>query len=101
MSKGQSMSKQEATKIEQPPRIPVGDFVPHCDDPFLSMDECGLLVGRTRQTIRKWCDEGLIRAIRDPGGYRRVRKSELVRFYGATALADERPLQTEEVIDNG
>ena len=84
------MAKQTAVGNE-PERL-----VPHSEDPLLSFSECGLLVGRTHTTIRRWVEDGLLRTIREPGGLRRIRKSELVRFYGATALADATALAKAE-----
>ena len=103
------MAKHDATTIVKEPESkpqsvetsapPVEEtFVPHHEDPFLSFAECGLLVGRTRQTIRNWVNDGILRAQKDPGSScRRVRRSDLVRFYGATALAEKRPLGGEAV----
>lgn len=81
------VKKQEAT-IDQAQET----IVSHHEDPMLAFSEAGLLVGRTRETIRRWVNDGLLKAIRDPSGLRRIRKSELIRFYGATALAEVNPI---------
>ena len=57
------------------------------DDPMLTLSEAGAIVGKSRQTIRRWIADGLLRGVRDPSGLHRVRRSELLKFYGASALA--------------
>lgn len=78
------MSKKQETKSDE--------LVSHFEDPLLTLTECGLLIGKSRNTIARWADEGLIRTFRDPSNLRRVRRSELVKFYGATALSESKPL---------
>lgn len=70
--------------LPEPPKI---HFVTHREDPRLNMAEAGRLVGYHRMTISRLCDEGWLKFERDERGIRRVRKSELVRFYGLTAHA--------------
>lgn len=85
--KGQRMSKANGA-TEQNTGI-----VSHNDDPLLSFSECGLLIGRTHTTIRRWVNDGLLKPVRDPSGLSRIRKSELEKFYGGTALAVARPIE--------
>lgn len=59
------------------------EFVSHAEDPLLSPSECGLLVGRSAQTIRRHIADKILRAHRDPTGRFRIRKSALVRVYMA------------------
>jgi hypothetical protein len=66
----------------------VVEFTSHAEDPFLSYTEAGDLVGRSNSTIRRWVEDGLLRKVEDPSGCPRIRKSELTRFYGASALAE-------------
>ena len=82
---------------EQQPVVQGEPFVSHEDDPMLSYSEAGKLVGRTHTTIKNWVREGLLRSFRDPSGLHRVRKSELTRFYGGTALAESRPISGEAI----
>ena len=74
----------------------IHDFVENIDDPLLSMSEAGHIIGKSPQTISRWMDEGLLAFYRDPTGLRRVRKSELVRFYGATALVRKNPIREQD-----
>ncbi len=62
------------------------------NDQLMSFREAGLLVNRSHTTIIRWVNEGFLRFERDPSGSRRIRRSELVRFYGATAMSDSRPI---------
>jgi excisionase family DNA binding protein len=66
------------------------DFTPHAEDPMLTFSQAGELIGRSRTTIRRWVEDGLLRSFRDPSGLSRIRQSELERFYSGTALADIR-----------
>jgi hypothetical protein len=70
-------------------------FVTHDEDPILSLSEAGRLVGRTHTTIATWCEQGFLRYFRDPSGLRKVRKSDLARFYSATELSANRPMSEE------
>lgn len=65
----------------------VQDFIPHADDPILTLQAAGDLVGRSGQTIGNWIREGYVESELDPSGLRRVRKSKLLRFFRGTALA--------------
>ena len=73
---------------------------PVLDDPLMSCREAGMLVNRSHTTIIRWINEGLLRCERDPSGSRRIRRSELVRFYGATAMSDLRPISEVLPSDN-
>lgn len=75
----------------KPVTVPKTNFVPHRDDPMLSMSESGRLIGKSHTTIRRWIQDGLLAAVRDARGIHRVRKSELIRFTGVTAFARNSP----------
>jgi predicted site-specific integrase-resolvase len=49
------------------------------EDPILSLEEAGKRIGRTRQTIAKWIDEGLIEYVTFPSGMRGIRQSVVER----------------------
>ncbi len=85
---------------KQQDKVSENHIVPHSEDPLLSCAECGLLVGKTRKTVLRWIEEGLLRTVADPSGRRRVRKSELARWYGATALSDKQPMAMD-ITNNG
>lgn len=86
-----SIAVENSDPIEQTIEAHKTNFVPHRDDPFLSMSEAGRLIGRTHTTIRRWIDDGLLDVERDARGLRRIRKSELIRFTGVTAFARKSP----------
>lgn len=81
--------KQKGDNVSQ---ATAESFVSHEDDPMITFSEAGALIGRSHTTIRNWVRDGLLRAFRDPSGLRRIRRSELTRFYSGTALAETRPL---------
>lgn len=101
--KGKPVTTEQRSMLPTMPiEGPKNNFVAHRDDPMLSMSEAGRLIGRTHTTIRRWIDDGLIDAVRDVRGLRRVRKSELIRFTGVTAFARKSPyfwLQESELPD--
>lgn len=75
----------------------VDAFVSHAEDPMLTYTEAGELIGKSRTTLRRWVEEGLLRSFRDPNGLSRIRRSELTRFYSGTAMA----LKEGPVVNNG
>jgi len=83
-----AMDATKATTAVQPPKT---NFVPHREDPFLSMAEAGRLIGKSRTTISRLIDDEVLEAVKDARGLRRVRKSELIRFFGVTAFARKSP----------
>ena len=70
--------------MPEPPKI---HFVTHREDPRLCMAEAGRLVGYHGWTISRLCETGAIKFERDERGLKRVRKSEIVRFFRLTAHA--------------
>lgn len=57
-------------------------------DPPLTLSEVGRMVGKHRETVRRWITDGLLTAVRLPTGLYGVRRSEVMKFLGASALAD-------------
>lgn len=47
------------------------------------------LVGVSSDTVRRWCDEGRLKATRSPGGHREVSGRELARYLREQAKAYE------------
>lgn len=47
---------------------------------LLTSTEVGQLLQMNASSVKKWIDDGLIRAFRTPGGHRRIRGSDLVVF---------------------
>lgn len=56
-------------------------------DPPLTLSEVARRVNKTPQTVRRWIHDGLLKAIRLPSGLFGVKKSEVEKFIGASALA--------------
>lgn len=66
---------------------PLGDVLTHTEDPLLSLSEVARRLGKSPQTIGRWCDDGLLQIQRMPNGLRSVRQSELRQFLGGSQLA--------------
>ncbi len=47
------------------------------------------LLGVSADTVRRWCDEGRLKATKSPGGHRTVSGKELARYLTAQAKAFE------------
>jgi excisionase family DNA binding protein len=47
---------------------------------LLTVPEAATLLGVSPSSVRRWTDEGRIRALRLPGGARRYERAELERF---------------------
>ena len=61
----------------------------HEEDPVLCVTEVGRQLGKSHGTISQWCRDGLLVAVRMPGGRWGVRKSEVNRFLGGSALGGQ------------
>jgi excisionase family DNA binding protein len=51
---------------------------------WLTLGEAARYLGVAQSTIRKWCDSGRLPAFYTPGGHRRLRRSDLDVFLGAS-----------------
>lgn len=52
-------------------------------DDFLTLTETSDLIGKSKETLRRWDNEGLLNAVREPGSnYRLYRKSDIQLFLG-------------------
>lgn len=69
-----------------PPTPPESPPVTHEDDPFLTPEHAGRLIGKAGRTVRRWCDEGLMEATRVSGRGWMIRTSVVNRFLGGTNL---------------
>lgn len=61
----------------------------HQEDPILTLSEVGRQLGKSDMTIRRWVHDGLLQSIRMPSGLPGVRKSEVNKFLGGSALQTE------------
>lgn len=59
------------------------------DERFLTLAEVGRMVGRSATTVGRWCLDGLLDCVRLPSGLRAVRRSEVMKFIGNSALAKQ------------
>jgi len=58
------------------------------DDPLLNLSEVAKLVNKTSMTVGRWCQDGLLKCVRLPSGLRAIRKSEVEKFIGNSALSE-------------
>ena len=70
--------KPQANDGSQPPTAE--------EDPFLSLSEVARRLGKHPETIRRWCIDGLLKAVRTPSGLLTVRRSVVNQFLGGSAL---------------
>jgi len=57
----------------------------------LSPRDFAVALGVSESSVKRWVDDGKIRALRTPGGHRRIAVSEAIRFVRATAAPLPRP----------
>jgi excisionase family DNA binding protein len=57
---------------------------------WLTLGQAAKYLGVAQSTIRKWCDTGRLPAFYTPGGHRRLRRSDLDAFLGASRTAPAR-----------
>jgi len=60
---------------------------------LLTSSEVGELLQVNASSVKKWVDDGLLIAFRTPGGHRRIRPADLIRFLDAHAMPIPRDLQ--------
>lgn len=58
---------------------------------YLSPRDLGRAVGLSESSVRRWADDGRLRAERTAGGHRRIARAEAVRFVRESGLAVVRP----------
>ncbi len=58
---------------------------------YLSPRDLGRAVGLSESSVRRWADDGRLRAERTAGGHRRIARAEAVRFIRETGLELLRP----------
>lgn len=58
---------------------------------YLSPRDLGRAVGLSESSVRRWADDGRLRAERTAGGHRRIARAEAVRFIRDTGLELLRP----------
>jgi predicted site-specific integrase-resolvase len=61
----------------------------HEEDPILNLTEVARQLGKHPTTIKQWCIDGLLIAIKLPSGLYGVRKSEVNKFLGGSALQQQ------------
>ncbi len=50
------------------------------NDPYISVKEAAKMLGVSTATIRQWCDKGIIKCLRLPTGFRRIKRSEIEKI---------------------
>ena len=54
---------------------------------WLTLGQAARFLGVAQSTIRKWSDEGKVRAFYTPGGHRRFRRADLEEFIARSGPA--------------
>jgi excisionase family DNA binding protein len=81
MSKAKTMAEREPPINGKSVATSAGD-----DDRFLNLSEVARACSKSHTTIRRWIQDGLLTAVRMPSGLYAVRRSEVNKFLGASAL---------------
>ena len=55
-------------------------LITRLENPQISLQEAAILLGVCRATVRRYCDEGLLRHIRTDGGQRRFYYKDVKEF---------------------
>lgn len=58
----------------------------HLDDPFLHLSTVADALGRSPQTIGRWVADGAIPHVVQPGGMKKIRKSQLLKWLEVTGF---------------
>ena len=60
--------------------VPSRNALPSSDPDWLTLGQAAKYLGVAQSTIRKWSDNGRVRAFYTPGGHRRYRRADLDAF---------------------
>ena len=58
----------------------------HDEDPIIGVCEVGRQIGKDHSTVSRWCRDGLIAAVRLPGGRWGLRQSQINKFLEASDI---------------
>ena len=58
----------------------------HEEDPLLTPHAVGKLIGKRGETVIRWCQDGLLKAVRMPSGLWGIRESEVNKLLAGSAL---------------
>jgi len=73
------LSDRTQSQLPPPVQLP--------EEEMLTLTDVARMVGRTAQTVGRWCNDGLLVCRRLPSGLRVVPRSEVMKFIGGSALA--------------
>ena len=89
------MPKLETKPIQQPPRpvqAPAADTAKesngHAVPEVMTLAQVARYLNKHPATVGRWVKDGLLRAVRMPSGLPAICRAELLKFIGASALAD-------------
>ena len=69
------------------------------EEKLYNMGKASDILGITTQTLRKWSNNGLIRAVRMPNNYRMIPETEVVRLLNGDKEISKPILNTKEKIE--
>lgn len=55
----------------------------------LTYSDVAKMFGKSPQTIRRWCLEGLIPSFRLPSGIRAMQRADVVKFFSGTTIEQQ------------
>jgi len=84
------MSKKPKSEEEEPamPAVASKPEISAVDDPLISLSEVSRMCNKSVTTIKRWCNDGLLRFRRMPSGLFVIRTSEVEKFIGGSGLKD-------------
>ena len=62
------------------------DALSHEEDPLLNLSQVARLIGKHPSTVQRWARDGLLKVQRMPSNLPGVRRSEVNKFLGGSAL---------------
>ncbi|MHA2610581.1 MAG: helix-turn-helix domain-containing protein [bacterium JZ-2024 1] len=83
MKKGETQEKEEEKLTALLARVRARQkLIERLIDPQLTLEEASLLLGISKQALRKYTNQGKLKCSWTPGGQRRFSLTELLNFYG-------------------
>lgn len=72
----------------------VEDMQTHADDPILNQATVAAALGVAKSTVHGWLHTGVLRAVRNPKGILKVRKSDVKNFLKSSKWAGDEDIES-------
>ncbi len=87
---GQNTDGGDSSDLENEDLKKAQDNPPtHEEDPFVPIGEVARQLGVHRNTVHRWINDGLLEAVKRPSELVSVRKSQINKFLGGSALTKQ------------